>query len=265
MGVLFFKNMKIKIKSKKIEGKFLHCDFLENKNAEKIVVLLSGLSGSKNLPLFGTASSAFFKNGFSTLRINFCNDPDNKHQIIDTPDIRDANFAFYSAELKNILEFFKKKYTNIVIIGHSFGAPVAVMFLSTYKSYATRVQLILWDPSLLPFDKKAMDSAFVFDLAQKLYREKEAKLPYIFNKKFYKELSEDIHTGEVLRNLNKEVCIIGAMKGAGQDAKKYFSKLKNKKISKLILISSANHMFDGRRVQKELLKKTFEFLGTESK
>lgn len=257
--------MKIKIKSKKIKGKFLHCDFQENKSAENLVVLLSGLSGSKNLPLFGAASLDFFKKGFSTLRINFCNDPDDKHRVADAPDIRDINFAFYSVEMKSVLDFFQKKYTNIVIVGHSFGAPVSIVFLSTYKSYATRTRLILWDPSLLPFDRKAMDGAFMFDSVQKLYIEKEGKRPYAFNKNFYKELSRDIHTGEILQNLNMEVCIIGAMKGAGQDAKKYFSNLKNKKISRLTLIASANHMFDGKRVQKELFEKTFEFLGMESK
>lgn len=257
--------MKIKIKSKKIKGKFLHCDFRENKSAENLVVLLSGLSGSKDLSLFSVASLDFFKKGFSTLRINFCNDPDDKHQLADAPAISDVSFEFYSGELKNILDFFQKKYTNIVIVGHSFGAPAAIMFLNKYKSYALRTRLILWDPSLLPFDKKAMDSAFTFDSVQKLYIEKEGKHPYTFNKKFYRELSKDVHTGEILQNLNREICIVGAMKGAGQDAKKYFSKLKNKKISRLTLIANANHMFDGKRAQKKLFEETFKFLSMEPK
>jgi len=75
--------MKIKILSKKLKGKFIYGDSVENKKADTIIVLMSGFSGSKDLPLFKTVSSEFFKKGFSTLRFNFCNDIDDKYKKTD--------------------------------------------------------------------------------------------------------------------------------------------------------------------------------------
>jgi len=70
-------------------------------------------------------------------------------------------------------------------------------------------------------------------------------------------------TADIIKELNRKVCIIGAEKGAGKDAKKYFSKIKNKKCSSISFIKGANHMFDGKRIQKELFEKTMNFLTTE--
>lgn len=146
--------MEIKIKSKKLPGKFIYGDLLENKKTTTLVVLLSGLSGNDARSLTQNASAMFFKNGFSTFRFNFCNDDKVENRKMNALEIEQMSFAVYVAELKNIIDAIGKKYSTIVLVGHSFGAPVSVVFLSKHPKYVTKIKIVLWDPSLLPWGEK---------------------------------------------------------------------------------------------------------------
>lgn len=251
--------MKLKIKSKKFKNRFIYADMEEGEEATSLVVFLSGLSGSKNLPLFDYASSEFIKNGFNTLRLNFYNYEYDKHKYTNALESNSISFSVYIEELKNVLDFVSNKYSSIVLIGHSFGAPIAIMFLSKYKKYASKTKIVIWDPSILPWKREWMEEDYVFNKDKKLYFNKHDSCE-IINEVFYEECICVKNTTEILRLLNKKVCIIAAGKGGGEDSKKYFSKLRNKKSSMLVIIDDASHLFDGKNVQKELLNKTLEFL-----
>ena len=246
--------MKIKIKSKKIKNKFIYGDILENKKATTLVIFLSGFSGSQHLPLFKSAAQIFFKNGFSTLRFNFCNDSDDTHKEILSIKMQELSFQIYIAEMKNIIDTFSDKYSNIVIVGHSFGTVIALLFLNKFKK---KDNLVLWEPTLLPWKKEWMEEDFIFNDRKKLYIGKEKD--EILNKTFYKELIR-VDTVSLLKSLSQKTCIIAVEKSADKDAKKYFSKLKNKKFSELLIIKKSNHLFSGKHVQKILFKKTLDFL-----
>ncbi|MCX6701693.1 MAG: hypothetical protein NTX96_00670 [Candidatus Zambryskibacteria bacterium] len=250
--------MKIKIKSKYKKDKYIYETFLKNKKAKSLVIFSSGLSGSKELPLFKNASKKFLKDGFSILRFNFCRDNDDKLQKIDTLKPEELSLSVYIAELKNIMDVFSKKYPNIVLIGHSFGAVVFILFLDKYKKYKKNTKLILWDPTLLPWKKKIMEMDFLFNTKKQLYYGKNTN--EVMNKTFYNECIHIKNTTNTLKMLNKEVCIIAAENGASKDAKKYYSKIKNKKNSKLFIIKKTGHRFDEEKAQKELFDRTIEFL-----
>jgi alpha/beta superfamily hydrolase len=250
--------MKIKIKSKKLKGKFIYGDFLENKKATTLVVFLSGFSGSREFSLFKNASSEFFKNGFSAFRFNFCNDNEDKYQKIDAPKIKDMSFPFYIAELKNIIDILGKKYFRIALVGHSFGAVIAILFLNKHKKYLKKTDLILWDPSLLPWKKEWMEEDFIYDADKKLYRGKIGK--ETINKIFFKECIIVKNSAEILESLNQGACIIAAENSGDADAKKYFLKIRSKKDSKLFIIKKTGHQFKGKKAQKELFEKTINFL-----
>ncbi|MFA5933702.1 MAG: alpha/beta hydrolase [Candidatus Paceibacterota bacterium] len=247
----------MKIKSKKIKNKFIYGDLLENKKANTLVIFLSGFSGSRELPLFKDASAIFLKNNFSTLKFNFCGDSDDKKQEFDALNLEEMSFSVYIEELKNIVDFFDSKYSRIVLIGHSFGAVVSILFLHKYKKYKKNTSLVLWDPSLLPWKKEWMLEDFILTADKKNYCEKVSGS--IINKVFYKELIT-INTVNVFSSLNKKTCIIAAKNSADKDAKKYFSKIKNKKTSELFIIKNTDHFFKGKKAKKELFEKTMNFL-----
>ncbi|MBI5817155.1 MAG: hypothetical protein HZB09_01890 [Candidatus Yonathbacteria bacterium] len=250
--------MKIKIKSKKLKGKFIYGNSTENKKTATLVVFMSGLSGGMGFPLFKNASVKFLKNGFSAVEFNFCNDSSNKRQKINAPTLEQMSFSVYTAELKNILDSYGKKYSKIVLIGHSFGAIISILFLSKYKKYVKNTELVLWDPSLLPWKKEWMEQDFVFDAKKRLYIGKNGK--EVMNKLFYKECINIKNTANILQSLNKKVCIATAENGAHKDAKKYFLKIHNKKSSRFIIIKKTGHLFTEKIAQKELFKETIDFL-----
>ena len=93
--------MKIKIKSKTKKGKFIYGNFLKNKDAGMTIILLSGFSGSREFLLFKHASDFFLKNGYNTIRFNFCSDPDDSSQKTDALKLEQMSFSVYMKELKN--------------------------------------------------------------------------------------------------------------------------------------------------------------------
>ena len=146
----------------------------------------------------------------------------------------------------------------MVIVGHSFGAVVSILFLDKYKKYRKTTELVLWDPTLLPWKKKAMEMGFLFNPKRGLYYGRNTK--EIMNETFYKECTSIKNTAITLRALNKSVCIIAAEHGGGQDARKYFLKIKNRRNSKLFIIKNTGHCFESKKAQKELFDRTIKFL-----
>lgn len=254
--------MKIKIQSKKIKGRFIYADLIENKKADTIIIFMTGFSGGKDFSLFKTASSEFFKHDFSTLRFNFCNDGASRLQKADALDLEELSFSVYLLELKNILDLFVKKYSRIVLVGHSFGAPIAISFLSKYKKYSDSTELVLWDPTTLPWKKQWMEEDFVFDKDKGLYFGKHAK--EVINRSFYEECVR-VDTVNILQMLKRNACIIAARNSADKDASKYFSKVHKKKASVLHIIEKTNHYFNGAKAQKELFITTLNFLDLNKK
>ena len=253
--------MRIKIRSKKFKNKFIYGDFSSNKRATTLVIFLSGFSGGMGTPLFKNASAIFLKGGFSVIEFNFCNGYNDKHYKSDAIKTEDMSFSVYVVELKNIVDSFGKKYSKIVFVGHSFGAVVSILFLSEYRKYAKKTELVLWDPTLLPWKKEWMEMDFVFDTDKKLYYSKNEN--EVMNRLFYKECISIKDTTETLQLLNKKVCIIAAENGARKDAKKYFSKIHKRKSSAFSVVKGAGHLFVGKRIQKELFEKTISFLEAE--
>lgn len=105
-----------------------------------------------------------------------------------------------------------------------------------------------------------MKEMFIFNPIKKLYYQKEVKDPMIINKAFYRELAGMENTAEIFRRLNLKTCIIGAEKGAKEDAKAYFSRLRSKKSSAFSIIRGASHLFGSKRAKKELFQQTLTFL-----
>ena len=149
--------MKFKIKSKKFKDKYIYGEISGVRGATTLVVFMSGFDGSSKFSLFKTATNYFNKNSVSTIRFDFCNKK-NKDAIL----LQDISFSVYATELKNIIDRFGKNYLHIVFVGHSFGAVVAIMFLLKHKAFLKKTELVLWDPTLLPWKEVWMKEDYIF-------------------------------------------------------------------------------------------------------
>ena len=252
-----FYRMKIKIKSKKIKNRFIYGDLLANKKAKSIVIFLSGFSGSGEMPLLKNASKYFFRRGFSTIGFNFCNDNDGV-QRKDAVKPEEMTLAIYPAELKAVIDALGKKYSKIVLVGHSFGAIASILFLAKYKKYRKDAEIILWEPSFLPWKREWMKEDFYFDKESELYHTKYSKEK--INRTFYNECIKTKSTTGIFKSLEKRVCIVATTKIGKKNAKEYFLGLHNKKDSKLVFINGAGHSFESKKHQKKLFNETISFL-----
>jgi alpha/beta superfamily hydrolase len=251
----------MKIKSKIYNNKFIYGDLLEHNNSQPTIFLLSGFSGGRYLSLFKIASNYFFNHNFNVLKFNFCTDPDDSEQMEDALVLKDMTFSVYLSELKNIIDEVINQNQKIILIGHSFGSVISILFLDKYKKYKKQTELILWDQSHLPWNKKEMENDFKFDARQKIYNEKNGELS--FNKIFFKELIT-IDTLKFFQSLNKKTCIVAAQNSADQDAQKYFDKIGNKKGSELHIINETDHLFETKKSQKELFQITLDFINNKT-
>ncbi len=69
-----------------------------------------------------------------------------------------------------------------------------------------------------------------------------------------------IDSSAILASLNANACIIAAENSADKDAENYYSKISDKKSSKLFIIKKTSHSFEGKKVQKKLFEETIDFL-----
>ena len=103
-----------------------------------------------------------------------------------------------------------------------------------------------------------MEKDFYFDKTKQLYYEKQTK--DLINKTLYKEFISLENTAKTFQSLNKNVCIIAVKNIGEKNARKYFSKTRNKKTSKLIIMKKGGHSFKNKEVQKKLFKETISYL-----
>jgi len=248
--------MKFKIKSKTNNTKFIYGNVRQNKEADALIIVMSGYCGGENFNLNIKTTQYFYKHGFSVLRLNFCNNRKNPYRI-DALQLEVMDFDVYTTELKHIIDHFSQSYSHIILIGHSFGAIISILFLEKFNNYKNKIRLVLWDQSLLPWPKQIMEQEFIINKQQRVYTEKGTGLR--LNKKFYNSLIET----DILKNfskLNIPTCIIAARHSADIDAKKYFSKIKNKKRSEIHIIKNTGHLFEERKAQDELFSITEQFI-----
>ena len=247
--------MKISIElknKKKIFGEFLRCE-----NADEVVVFLTWFSGGGDTSLLISASKKFFLARKSTFRFNFYGTESSSLKL------KDVDFNLYLLSLKQIVDYFSENNKKIVLVGHSFGAIISILFLKKYPEYKKNTKLVLWDPAILPFTKEMVDNLFIFNKVKKLYCMKTGKtnnLKIEINEKMYKDLYMTENTVDVFSSLNIDACIVGAEKGAYKNAEEYFSKTIHKKTAKFFIINKTGHLFGNRLAKKELFSKTIDFL-----
>ncbi len=249
--------MKFKIKSKKIKNRFIYGDLLENKKAKNLIIFMSGFSGSREYPLFKASSKFFFNKDFSVITFNFCNEGNGSGQK-DVIRPEEMKFPIYKEELKNVIDSFGKRYSRLILVGHSFGAVVSILFLNKYRKYLENAELILWEPSLLPWKKEWMKADFYLDKNKKIYHAKHSE--EVMNRNFYQECIKIENTAKTFRSLRKAACIIAVKNFAEKNAKKYFTKIANKNKSKFLIMRGTEHSFKGKKYQTKLFNETLNFL-----
>lgn len=231
----------MKIKSVLKNNKYIYTNLIKCKSDERIIIFLSGFSGSTELPLFKKVAARFLSREFSILRVNFCNDEDDTVKRNDALNTKDLSFFLYEQELENIIK--RLKYKKIVIVGHSFGAIIGMLFLKKYPKYKKITQLVFWDPTLLPWEEKYLPK----------------KITKIFSKEFISDLTKT-DSSAIFKKINKKTCIISAKNSADTDSKKYAKGIPANISPDLFVIKNTNHFFSSKKAQEQLVEITTDYL-----
>ena len=210
-------NMKVFTKNRIIDYELTH-------RSDTLAVFMSGLDGDMESPLLKKASKEFSKRGYSTIRFNFF-----------TNEMKKFSFKVYLQTLRELL--MSLKYQRYVFVGHSFGAIISILFLNKFKSYKNKSELIIWEPSLLPWKKEGLEDDF----------------PGL-NKTFTRELTT-INTAKIFKSLKKKSCLIASSDSSGSYIRKY---------GEAFIIKKGGHLLLDPKVQKQLFAQTFDFLKTKA-
>jgi predicted alpha/beta-fold hydrolase len=105
---------------------------------KKLIIFVHGLTGHKNEHIFYNTAKFFSQNNFATFRFDLYSG-EKKGRLLSKCTIKIHVF-----DLKTVINYFRKKYSKIYLVGHSLGGPVVLMagLKNTIES------IVLWDPSL---------------------------------------------------------------------------------------------------------------------
>lgn len=125
------------------------------KNNETLIIFVHGLSGNQYEHHYFNAVPFFNKKGFNVFRFDF---------YARKPKARPLNkstITTHTEDLESVIKYFKNKYRNIVLVGHSLGV---LAILNADLSDISRI--VLWDPTTNFKDIKEKNGSFNADLGQ---------------------------------------------------------------------------------------------------
>jgi pimeloyl-ACP methyl ester carboxylesterase len=127
--------MRKEIKLKTADNHIIYGNLDTNKN-KTLLIFVHGITGNQDEHHYFNASPFFSENGFDTFRFDFYSREPNARSLSD------SSITSHSEDLKLIIDTFKDKYDNLILIGHSLGA---LVILNTDLSAVSKI--VLWDPT----------------------------------------------------------------------------------------------------------------------
>ena len=125
---------KIEIYTKDDHVIFGTLDYNDNK---RLLIFVHGFTGSQDEHHYFNAVPFFIKNNFDTFRFDFYS-----REISRARSLSESSVTTHSQDLKSVIDNFKDKYSELVLIGHSFGS---LVILSTDITDISK--LVFWDPT----------------------------------------------------------------------------------------------------------------------
>ncbi len=213
---------------------------MENTNGN-IIIFCHGLSGNINEHHYFNAVAFFNKRKYTTFRFNFYARAPKARQFSE------CSISIHAQDINTVLDYFKNKYKNIFLVGHSLWA-LAIMNAQT----DIVKKIIYWDPSCGP--KKIEDKNITYNKKTWLYT-LHWGLEFIANQDMINEWMESNNLAKYSKRLKWNCGFIFA--GNNSYYKAWEPYIKNYNIK---VVKWASHVFTEEGTEKKLFEKTLELL-----
>lgn len=218
---------------------------LDSKNNKTLLIFVHGFTGQQDEHHYLNAVPFFIKNNFDTFRFDFY-----ARQASCARPLAESSITTHTEDLKLIIDSFKDKYDNLVLIGHSFG-PLAI--LNTDLSNISK--LVLWDPTTALNNLKDKNIEYNSSLDKYILH---WGMDIIVGEKMIKEW-QSLNLNQLIEKLSIPCKFIFAENSSKHESwKPFLNKIKAKNES--VIIEGATHGFIEEGVEQELFEETLKWI-----
>lgn len=233
----------IKIKTKDKHTVFGTLNYLK-KDKKTLLIFVHGISGNQNEHQYFNAVPFFTTKGFTTFRFNFYSRNSQSRQL------QDSSISTHVSDLQTVVNYFRKKYSKIILIGHSLGVPVILL---SDLSAVTRI--VLWDPTTGFKDIKEKNGYYSKELNAYILNWGKA---IIVSKEMIDEW-KNLQTKDLVKKIMVPCKFIFAGKEDKYKSWKPF--LEKIKVSNdYAIIKEASHVFIEEGVEQKLFSETLSWI-----
>lgn len=218
------------------------------KKSENLIIFVHGLTGNQNEHIFYNSARFFSQQDFNIFRFDFYSGKPHSRNLSQ------CNLKIHTKDLNRVIDYFRKKFKKIHLIGHSLGGLVILLANNPYVK-----GIVLWDPShtvnspLIGVRYNKCLNAYI------LKWESE----YIISKKMVKDWKNILPAKEIMKDIKAPIKFICAGKGTLVKAcRDYFDSAVTQK--ELVIIKNSSHTFDEEGVEENLLRETLKWIKKSS-
>ena len=198
-----------------------------------------------NEHIFFNGAKFFNQKGFDAFRFDLYSAEKGGRHFTNT------SISMHGADTNLVVNYFKKQYKKIYLVGHSYGG-TTLLFVDTTNVSA----MVFWDASYV--DSKRETNYFKYNKHIDGYIVKD-RYDYIVGNKFIDELKNFPDCGNLVSKIHIPVKFITAGgRGNPKGGKKYLAKANKPK--ELANIKNADHCFDRFEYEQKLLEETLNFI-----
>jgi len=228
----------------KTDDNYIIYGTLDSNNNQRLIIFVHGFTGNKDEHHYFNAVPFFNKKKFDTFRFDFYS------RNIHARPLTESCITTHSKDLRSIIDNFKDKYDELILIGHSFGP---LVILSTDLSNITKI--ILWEPTT-PF-KNIEDKKATYDSNLNTYIFQWG-MDFLVSKTMVDEwMSADLNY--LVEKLSIPCKIIFAGNSNKHELwKPYLNKIKAQ--NKSVIIDGATHGFIEEGTEQKLFEETLKWI-----
>ena len=238
------KNMRKEIQLKTKDGHIIYGTFDLVEKSKTLLIFVHGFTGHRNEHHYFNAASFFPEKGFDTFRFDFYGSKQNARRLSE------ISLEEHFSDLKLVIDTFKDKYDDIILIGHSLGC---IVILNTDLSGISKI--VLWDPSSKMGDLKEKNAEYNADLDKYIFN---SRLNIIVSKELVNEW-QAVDISKLAEGINVPCKFIFAGNYNKYEIWKPFLN-KIKVTNEFAIVEGASHVFVEEGVEQKLFEETLNYI-----